>query len=60
MDKLSVCQVARIAGCHVNSVRNYTRKGLIQAMRDLNGFRKYDAKEAFRLRELLKTRVRAE
>lgn len=59
-EDLTVVQVARIAGCHEHTVRNYTRKGYIQAARDINGFRRYSLSEANKLKEILRIRKRAE
>ena len=58
MTELTVSQVAKIAGCHSNTVLNYERKGYIQALRDSNNFRRYPLAEALKLKEILNIRTR--
>ena len=58
MEDLTVCQVAKIADCHINTVKNYTEKGYVQATRDTNNFRRYSLAEALRLKEILTSRKR--
>jgi len=58
--ELSVIEVARMAECHPNTVRRYTRIGAIQASRDINNFRRYDLAEALKLKKLLNERVTEE
>lgn len=53
---LTVEQVARIAGCHRNTVLNYERQGFIKSMRDNNNFRRYPRQEALKLKQLLEIR----
>lgn len=53
---LTVCQVAKIAGCHINTVRNYEEHGYIQPMRDHNNRRRYSMAEALKLKELFNIR----
>lgn len=53
---LTAAQVAKIAGCHRNTVVNYTDKGVLIAFRDSNGFRKYSLQEALKLKKLLEHR----
>lgn len=55
-EDLSVSEVARIAQCHVNTVRSYERKGLIQATRNLHGFRRFMPSEALVLKGMLSLR----
>ena len=43
---LTICDVARIAGCHMNTVRNYEKRGFIKPMRDNNNFRRYSLRQA--------------
>ncbi|GAG37418.1 unnamed protein product [marine sediment metagenome] len=52
-EDLTVCQVARIAGCHIGTVKNYERKGYIQSLRDGNNYRRYSLQEALKLKEIL-------
>ena len=59
MTDLTVSQVAKIAGCHINTVLNYEQRGYIQAMRDNNNFRRYPLAEALKLKEILGIRRRA-
>ena len=54
---LRVVEVARVAECHVNTVRRYHEKGVIAASRDHNGHRRFDLSEALKLKKLLNTRV---
>ena len=58
MTELTTSQVAKIAGCHFNTVLNYERKGYIQALRDNNNFRRYPLSEALKLKEILNIRTR--
>lgn len=50
---LLVHQVATVAKCHPNTVRNADRKGLIRSSRDINGWRRFSLEEAIKLREML-------
>jgi len=54
---LTISEVAKIAMCHVNTVRNYERKGHIAVFRDQNNFRRYTLKEALKLKDLLSQRT---
>jgi DNA-binding transcriptional MerR regulator len=54
---LTRAQVARLAGCHVNTVLRYEAKGLIRAQRDRNNFRRFPIAEAIKLKELLTQRM---
>lgn len=58
MTDLTVSQVAKIAGCHINTVKNYEERGYIQAMRDRNNIRRYPLSEALKLKEILNIRMR--
>ena len=53
---LTAEQVARIAGCHRNTVINYERNGYIRPLRDNNNFRRYTLQDAMKLREILNIR----
>jgi DNA-binding transcriptional MerR regulator len=53
---LTISDVARIARCHVNTVKNYERRGYIKPLRDNNNFRRYSQQEALKLKELLEIR----
>jgi DNA-binding transcriptional MerR regulator len=57
MIDLSVQQVADRVGCHRNTVLHYERRGLIHALRDVNGFRRFPTHEVKRLKELLEMRT---
>jgi DNA-binding transcriptional MerR regulator len=57
---LTVEQVARIAGCHRNTVLNYESRGFIQSYRDNNNFRRYTQEDAKKLKQLLDIRRPAE
>ena len=53
---LTICDVARMANCHINTVRNYEKRGYIKSMRDNNNFRRYSKQEAIKLRAILEIR----
>jgi DNA-binding transcriptional MerR regulator len=53
---LTVEQVARIAGCHRNTVLNYERYGYLKPFRDSNNFRRYTKQDALKLKQLLEIR----
>jgi len=55
---LSVAEVARIVGCHDNTVRQYEKKGFIKAFRDFNNFRRFTMGEALKLKEIFEIRER--
>ena len=57
---LRVCNVAKVASCHVNTVRAYERKGYIKAMRDNNNFRWFSLQEAIKLKKILSMRRASE
>ncbi|BEQ13125.1 MerR family transcriptional regulator [Desulfoferula mesophila] len=57
---LTVQDVAREANCHPNTVRRYEQRGLIEAMRDINGYRRFSRDQVERLKELLEMRVTTE
>ena len=54
---LTTCQVAKIAGCHSNTVLNYEKRGYIHPSRDFNGFRRYSLQDALRLKDILNVRI---
>ena len=53
---LTVSQVAKIAGCHRNTVFNYERSGYIKPVRDCNNFRRYSMEQALDLKKLFESR----
>jgi excisionase family DNA binding protein len=55
---LTVAQVARLAGCHDNTVREYERKGHISAYRDFNNFRRFTLQQAMKLKKIINCRRR--
>lgn len=57
---LTVAQVAKIAGCHRNTVLNYEKQGYIKAFRDHNNFRRYTMQDAIKLKEILSVRRRVD
>jgi len=59
MGDLTVSQVASIAGCHFNTVKNYSERGVIQEMRDANNFRRYSMEDALKLKKIINFRQRA-
>jgi DNA-binding transcriptional MerR regulator len=50
-------EVAQIAGCSPSTVKRYEKRGVITAVRDHNGFRRYRLSEALKLKELLSIRT---
>ena len=52
-EELLTAQVAKIAGCHPNTVKRYEKRGMIKAKRDRNGFRRFPVEEANKLKKLL-------
>lgn len=54
--ELYLHQVAKIAGCHPNTVTNYVRRGLLLDCRDSNGFRRFRLEDALKLKEILEHR----
>jgi len=57
---LTICQAARIADCHVNTIKNYERKGFTHPLRDRNNHRRYSLQEALKLKEILSARLRGQ
>lgn len=55
---LRVADVARIAGCHILTVKNYENRGYIQPERDVNNHRRYSLADALKLKEILTIRKR--
>lgn len=53
----TAAQVAKIAGCHRNTVVNYTLRGVITSMRDSNGFRRYTMADALKLKKIIEHRI---
>jgi DNA-binding transcriptional MerR regulator len=53
---LTAEQVARLAGCHRNTVLNYERRGYIKPLRDHNNFRRYTKRDAIKLKQILEIR----
>jgi len=53
---LTVDQVAKVAGCHRNTVLNYEKRGYIKTMRDNNNFRRYSLQDAIKNKKLLTIR----
>ncbi|MFJ9415813.1 MerR family transcriptional regulator [Streptomyces sp. NPDC101227] len=57
-DRMRIGELARRAGVSTRSLRYYEQRGLLQAHRDTNGYRRYDAESVdtvARIRELLAT-----
>lgn len=54
--QLTVSEVAKIAGCHRNTVLRYDHKGMIRAMRDFNNFRRFTLGDALKLKKILSLR----
>jgi len=53
---LRVADVARIAGCHILTVKNYEKRGYIKPERDVNNHRRYALADALKLKEILSIR----
>jgi len=53
---LTIKDVAQIADCHINTVKNYERRGYINPVRDNNNFRRYTRQDALRLKQILSIR----
>lgn len=53
---LTVDQVAKVAGCHRNTVLKYEREGYISPMRDNNNFRRYTLQQALELKKIFEIR----
>jgi DNA-binding transcriptional MerR regulator len=53
--RLTVDQVAQIAGCHRSTVLRYERKGIIRSLRDIRNYRRFALNDALRLKETLET-----
>jgi hypothetical protein len=53
---LTVSQVAEIAGCHRNTVLNYTRRGHLKALHNVNNVRYYSKQDALKLKQLIEIR----
>lgn len=53
---LTVEQVAKIVGCHRNTVLNYEKEGYIRPLRDNNNFRRYTLQQALELKKIFEIR----
>jgi len=53
---LKISDMARIADCHINTVKNYEQRGYIKSVRDNNNFRRYSQQDAKKLKEILNIR----
>ena len=53
---LTISDVAKIANCHINTVKNYEERGYIKPSRDNNNFRRYSQQDAKKLKEILNIR----
>ena len=53
---LKISDVAKIADCHVNTVKNYEQRGYIKSLRDNNNFRRYSQQDALKLKKILNIR----
>jgi DNA-binding transcriptional MerR regulator len=53
---LTVQQVARISGCHSNTVRRFEARGFLRPWRDVNNFRRFTLEDAKRLKKILEIR----
>ena len=57
---LTVKEVARILGCHRNTVLRYEKYGYVSPMRDKNNYRRYSLRQAYKLKEILNLRKPSE
>ncbi len=53
---LTINEVAKIADCHINTVKNYEKRGYIKPLRDNNNFRRYSRQDALKLKKILAIR----
>ena len=53
---LTISDVAKIANCHINTVKNYEERGYIKPSRDNNNFRRYSQQDAKKLKKILNIR----
>lgn len=53
---LTAEQVARIAGCHRNTVLRYEKDGYLSPMRDNNNYRRYSYQDAMKLKKIMNIR----
>jgi DNA-binding transcriptional MerR regulator len=53
---LNVDQMAKVAGCHRNTVLNYEKEGFITPVRDHNNHRRYTLEQALKLKKLFEIR----
>ena len=53
---LTVEQVAKVVGCHRNTVLNYEKEGYITPFRDHNNFRRYTLQQALKLKKIFEIR----
>ena len=53
---LTVDQVAKVAGCHRNTVLNYEKEGYITPLRDHNNHRRYTLQQALKLKKVFEIR----
>ena len=53
---LTVEQVARVVGCHRNTVLNYEKDGYIFPFRDSNNHRRYTLQQALELKKIFEIR----
>lgn len=50
--KLTVRDISRLVGIHVETVRSLEKRGIIQAQRDLNGWRRFSPDVVDKLKKL--------
>jgi DNA-binding transcriptional MerR regulator len=53
---LTVKEVARMLGCHRNTVLRYERYGYVSPMRDKNNYRRYSLEQAVKLKKIIEIR----
>ncbi len=53
---LRISEAAKLISVHVNTLRNFERRGLIKPLRDHNGWRRYSVEETLKIKELVNLR----
>jgi len=54
--QLTVNEVAKIVGCHRNTLLRYEKDGYVSPMRDNNNYRRYSLHQALKLKEIIEVR----
>jgi len=54
--QLTVNEVAKIVGCHRNTLLRYEKDGYVSPMRDNNNYRRYSLQQVLKLKEIIELR----